>query len=57
MLFDFLKALRAPAEEKATADVPRIIFETDMIEDFKDGICYNTQSMEQRQKTRAAVGG
>lgn len=41
----------------STAEVPRIIFDTDMIEDFKDGICYNTRSMEQRQKTRAAVGG
>lgn len=36
MLFDFLKTLRAPADEKATADVPRIIFDTDMIEDFDD---------------------
>lgn len=36
VLFDFLKALRAPADEKATADVPRIIFDTDMIEDFDD---------------------
>lgn len=36
VLFDFLKTLRAPADEKATVDVPRIIFDTDMIEDFDD---------------------